>query len=177
MAQKWKIDKINELKEELKDYSNFLFANYRGLNVEQINNLRNNLREKGAEFHVVKNRFMKRVFNELGHENLDQFLVDPTALTYFNVDLSEIAKLLVEASQDTTLGIKGGYTDGTIFMAEDLEAIAKLPPKQVLIGQVIGLLNSPLADFVHVLNGTITKFIRTLKAIELIKSEQSEPRK
>lgn len=174
MAQKWKIDKINELKRELKDYSNFLFANYRGLNVEQINTLRNDLREKGAEFHVVKNRFMKRVFNELGHENLDHFLIDPTALTYFNVDLSEIAKLLVEASKDTTLGIKGGYTDGIILNVEDLEAIAKLPSKQALIGQVVGLLNRPLADFVYLLNGTTAKFIRTLKAIEAIKSEQSE---
>ena len=92
-------------------------------------------------------------------------------LTYFNVDLSEIAKLLVEASQDTTLDIKGGYTDGTILNAEDLEAIAKLPSKQALIGQVVGLLNRPLADFVYLLNGTITKFVRTLKAIEVIKSE------
>ena len=169
MAQKWKIDKINELKDEIKNYSNFIFTNYRGLNVEQINGLRNKLRENGAEFHVVKNRYMKRVLNNLGIEELDQFLIDPTALTYFNVDVSEIAKILVEKLEDTTLELKGGYTDGLLLSAKDVEAISKLPSKQVLIGQTVGLLNTPIVGLLYVLNGTIMKFVTTLKAIERMK--------
>ncbi len=166
MPQKWKVERINQLKEELKGFSNYLFTDYRGLNVEQMNALRNTLREKRAGYHVVKNRFIKRVFNDLGISTIDQFLINPTALAYFNEDISEIAKILIDTAKDNTLQIKGGWTDGTILSFEDIENISELPSRQVLIGQTVGMLSSPMTRFVWLLSGLLSKFVRTLKAIE-----------
>lgn len=166
MAQKWKIDKVDKLKEKLKEYSNFVFTNYRGLNVEQLNGLRNTLRKKGAEFHVIKNQYMKRVCNELGYKDLDQFLINPTALAYFNVDISEVAKILVDSLKDTSLKLKGGYTDSLILSSDNIIRISSLPPKKVLITKIVGLLNTPISSFVFVLSGMISKLVRVFKAIE-----------
>lgn len=171
MAQKWKMEKVNALKEELKEYSNFVFTDYRGLNVEQINGLRNTLHGKGAQYHVVKNRFTKRAFNELGMNGFEQFLVNPTAIAYNNEDISEMAKILVDTSKDTTLEVKGGYTDGLILSSEEIDKISKLPSKQVLIARTVRALNGPIEGFVFVLKGIISGFVRTLKAIEKTKSE------
>jgi len=166
MAQQWKVEKVEELKNKIKDYRSFIFTNYRGLNVQQINSLRNDLREKGAEFHVVKNRMMKRVFGDMGMSDMDQFLVDPTALAYFNADISEILKILVQGAKDTTLELKGGYTGGNTLSVEAIEKISTLPSREVLIGQTVGMLNAPISGLVNVLGGVVSKFVRTLKAIE-----------
>jgi large subunit ribosomal protein L10 len=166
MAQKWKVEKVDELRKEIKGFSSFVFTNYRGLNVQQINSLRNDLRGKGAEFHVVKNRMVKRVFNDMGLKEVDEFLVDPTALAYFNTDISEIVKILVQTAEDTSLQLKGGYTDGTVLSAEEMEKISNLPSRMTLIGQTVGLLNAPISDLIFVLGGVVSKFVRTLKTIE-----------
>jgi large subunit ribosomal protein L10 len=171
MAQQWKIDEIGKLKEELKDFSSFVFTDYRGMNVGQMSSLRKTLRGKGARFHVVKNRFVKRVMKELGHEGVDGFLVNPTALVYSSVDLSEISKVLVDAAKDTPLHLKGGYAEGAVLTAEGIGRVSRLPSRQVLIATAVGMLNAPIAGFVYTLGGLLPKFLRTLKAIETQKGE------
>ncbi len=166
MTQQWKVEKVEELRNKIKDYRSFIFTNYRGLNVQQINGLRNDLREKGAEFHVVKNRMVKRVFSDMGMSDMDKFLVDPTALAYFNADISEVLKILVQSAKDTSLELKGGYTGGNTLSVEAIENISKLPSREVLIGQTVGMLNAPISGLVSVLGGVVSKFVRTLKAIE-----------
>jgi large subunit ribosomal protein L10 len=170
MAQNWKVERINEMKEELKNYSTFILTDYRGLNVEQITSLRKALREKGAEYHVIKNRFAKRVFQELEIKGLDELFVDPTAIAYTNEDISEISKILVDASEDTTLTMKGGFLDGSVVSGEEIDKISKLPSRQVLIGKTVGLLNGPISGLAIVLNGIISQFLRTLKAVEATKN-------
>ncbi len=170
MAQKWKVERVKELKEVLIKYSTYLFTDYRGLNVEQITNLRKSLRETGAEYHVTKNRFMKRVFQELEISGLDEFLINPTALAYTNEDISEICKILINATKETTLTLKGGFSDGSILTREEIVEISRLPSKQALIGQTVGLLNGPISGLAMVLNGVISKFLRTLKAVEATKN-------
>jgi len=172
MANETKIKKVNKLKEELEKYDNFILTNYRGLNVEQISDLRKKLKEKEVGYHVVKNRFAKRVFNKLKIKDLDNILVDPTAIAYFNTDISDVVKILVGSMKATTLKIKGGFSQGHLLSKEDIELISKLPSRDVLIAQTIGLLNAPISGIVFVLNGIILKFVRTLKAIEEVKAEQ-----
>jgi len=174
MPQKIKLEKVEKLKKASETYDNFIFTNYRGLNVEQISTLRNNLRGKKAEFHVVKNRFAKRVFNEMGCKGVDQFLVDPTAIAYFNEDITEIAKLLFNVSKETDLEVKGGYSGGTIFTADELERISKLPSRDVMIAQTLGALNAPITGLVFVLGGVLSKFVRTLRAVEDKKRESEK---
>ena len=170
MAQNWKVEKINAMKEELKNYSTFILTDYRGLNVEQITNLRKKLREKGAEYHVIKNRFVKRVFQELEIKGLDGLLINPTAIAYTNEDISEISKVLVDTARDTTLTMKGGFLEGSVLGSEEIDKISKLPSRQVLIGQTVGLLSGPIAGLANVLSGVISKFLRTLKAVEAVKN-------
>jgi large subunit ribosomal protein L10 len=166
MAQQWKVDEVGKLKEELKAFSSFVFTDYRGMNVEQMSSLRKALRGKGAQFHVVKNRFVKRVMKEFGYEGVDRFLVNPTALVYSSVDLSEVSKVLVDAAKDTPLHLKGGYAEGEVLTTEGIERISRLPSRQVLIARAVGMLNAPIAGLVYTLGGLLPKFLRTLKAIE-----------
>ena len=173
MPQKAKVEKLEKLKKELEQYKSFIFTNYRGMNVEQISDLRNKLREKNAQFHVVKNRFVKRIFNEFGYNNLDGFLIEPTALAYFNSDLTEVAKVIFKTVDESSLCVKGGYSEGVIYSEEDLLAISKLPSKEVLIAQTVGLLNAPISGLVFTLSGILSKFVRTLKAIEDKKQKES----
>ncbi len=172
MAQQQKLERVAKLKEELKDYPSFIFADYRGLNVSQLSGLRNSLRERGVQFHVVKNRTVKRVFHELGFDDtLDRFLIEPTALAYFDADISEITKILMDAVRDTTLQVKGGYTGAMVLSPEDIERISKLPSRDMLIAQVVGTMNAPVTGLVFVLHELIAKLVRTLKAIESQRSE------
>ena len=170
MAQNWKVEKVKGLKEELEKYSTYIFTDYRGLNVEQITDLRKSLREKGAEYHVTKNRFTKRAFQDLKISGLDEYLINPTALAYTNEDISEISKILFKATTETTLTLKGGFSEGLLLTGEEIEKISKLPSKQALIGQTVGLLNGPISGLAVVLNGVISKFLRTLKAVETTKN-------
>jgi len=166
MVQSYKVAKVQALKEEIKQFSGFIFTDYRGLNVQQINDLRNTLREKGAQFHVVKNRSVKRVFHELGYKDFDRFLVNPTALAYFNGDVTEIAKALADKIDETALQIKGGFVNDRLLEPENIVQISALPSREVLITQIIGLINGPRAGLVFTLGGILSKFLRTLKAIE-----------
>ena len=175
MAQKYKVEKVEALKEELKDYNSFIFTDYRGLDVQQINQLRNSLRDKGAHYHVIKNSYAKRVFQDLGFDGMDRYLVNPTAIAYFEKNLSEIAKVLIDSAEETTLELKGGYSDGSVISSDELVKISKLPSRDVLLAQLLGMLNAPQRGLVTVLHGILSKFVRTLKAVQEAKpSEDAE---
>jgi large subunit ribosomal protein L10 len=166
MAQRWKEDKLDRIKGEFKEYSNFIFTDYRGLNVEQITSLRTGLREKEVEYHVVKNRIAKRAFSALGYKDADRFLTEPTAIAYFNVDISDVCKILADFAKETSLSMKGGLVDGGVITDEDILSIAKLPSRQALVGKTVMLLNSPISGLASVLGGVLIKFLLTLKAVE-----------
>ena len=166
MSKEWKAEQLEKLKDEFKRFSNFIFTDYRGLNVEQITALRSTLREKEVEYHVMKNRFAKRAFSELGHDDVGQFFVNPTAVAYFNADISDVCKILIESAEETALTMKGGLVDGDVITDEQIENISKLPSKQTLIGKTVMLLNSPINGLVFILGGVLSQFLQTLKAIE-----------
>ena len=166
MSKEWKLEKLEQLKEELKNHTNYLFTDYRGLNVEQITTLRSALRKKEAEYHVVKNRFAKRAFSELGYSEVEKFFIDPTAIAYFDSDISEVCKILIDTAGETTLRMKGGLTEGVVITGEEIEGISKLPSRQALVGKTLQLLNAPISGLVFVLGGVLKQFLFTLKEIE-----------
>jgi len=166
MVKTWKIERVNTLKKELEQNQSYIFTDFRGLNVQQMSNLRRSLNEKGAKYHVVKNRFAKRVFNELDYHELKKFFDNPTAIAYSRGNLPEIAKILIGFTKETTLQLKGGFLEGKILSPEDIDSISKLPSREVLLAQVVGMMNSPIMGMVLVLNEIIGKFVRTLKAVE-----------
>ena len=172
MAQSWKVERLAKLKGDIKLYSNFIFTDYRGLNVNQLSSLRNALRDKDVEYHVVKNRFAKRAFNELGYKDLDPFFIDPTAIAYFNVDISEVCKVLVDSTEATTLQMKGGFSDGVLITNQDIEKISKLPSRRILIAKTVGLMASPISSLVFIMKGMLTQFVGALKQVEKIKNAE-----
>ena len=173
MPKQEKIEKVESLKKDLQEYKGYVFTDYRGLNVKQINELRNELRSHGAEFHVVKNRFVKRVLHDLGYEGLDDFLINPTALAYFNTDITDVVKVIYKYADETSLAVKGGYVGENIYSSGDLEVISKLPSRELLITQTISLINSPISGLVWTLNGLLSGFVRTIKAIEQKKQQEA----
>ncbi len=163
--QQKKIDEVAALKDEFKDVKDFIFADYRGLTVEQITELRKRLREKKASCKVVKNRFAKIALKELSVPVPEDKLVGPTAMILSKDDTGSVAKILLEFSKDQPLKVKGGVVDGTIFSSEQLEAFSKLPGRMELISMLMGTMKAPVQNVVYVLSGVPTKFVRTLQAV------------
>jgi large subunit ribosomal protein L10 len=163
--QKYKVDAINELKEEFGAANDFIFADYRGLNVEQITNLRNKLRENGAVFKVIKNRFAKIAMKELELPEVDSQLIGPTAFTMIREEAGPAAKVLVDFTGDTTLELKGGIIDGQVYDAGQVTQFSKLPTKSELIAMLMSAMNGPVRGLMYAMQGVPSKLVRTLKAV------------
>ncbi len=138
---------VKQLKEEFVQYSGFIFADYRGLSVAQISDLRKQLRAKDAVCRVVKNRYAKIAMRELGHEGVDDKLVGPTAVVLARGDeQSAIAKIVVDAQKGTEnkLKVRGGFLDGRAFDAAEVDAFSKLPGRLDLISHLMATMMAPV---------------------------------
>lgn len=138
---------VKQLKEEFGQYSGFIFADYRGLTVAQISDLRKQLRTKDAVCRVVKNRYAKIAMKELGHEGVDDKLVGPTAIVLAKGDeQSAIAKIVVDAQKgtDNKLKVRGGFLDGRAFDAAEVDAFSKLPGRLDLISHLMATMMAPV---------------------------------
>lgn len=166
-----KEETIADITESLRGAQAVLFADYRGLTVSQVSDLRNKLRESDATFAVVKNTLFKRAAAELYSEmdaNVDATLNGPTAVAFAHKDPVQTAKVMVDyiaANRQTPLKIKGALVSGKFYDAASVDALSKVPPREVLIATMLGAFNSPIAGFVGTLNGIVSNFVYTLQAI------------
>ncbi|MCF0262704.1 MAG: 50S ribosomal protein L10 [Sphaerochaetaceae bacterium] len=138
---------VKQLKDEFGQYSGFIFADYRGLTVSQISDLRKQLRSKDAVCRVVKNRYAKIAMRELGHEGVDDKMVGPTAIILARGDeQNAIAKIVVDAQKgtDNKLQVRGGYLDGKVFDAAQIDAFSKLPGRLELISHLMATMMAPV---------------------------------
>lgn len=152
----YKVDAVKEMTSEFSQYDGFIFTDYRGMTVEQITALRNQLRAKDSAYRVVKNRFAKIVMSDLKHEGTNDNLVGPTAvaLTSGEDASSAASKILFDFVKSSPLQVKGAYIDGKLFNKEEIEAYSKLPTRLELIASLMGTMKAPLS-----------KLARTLQAI------------
>lgn len=173
--QPTKVDAIEALKGMIGGTGDFVFAEYRGLTVEQISNLRRQLREKGAELHVVKNNFARIAFEELGYtEKVASLLAGPTAVTFVKTDSNDVAKILLDFAKEVpVLKVKGAVVDKGFMDAAQVESFSKLPGKKQLIAMLMSTMNAPAQNLVYVLNALPTKLVRVLKAIEEKKAQEA----
>jgi large subunit ribosomal protein L10 len=138
---------VAELTEQLRTTETLLVADYRGLTMPQIDDLRTKLLEHGARFAVVKNTLTRRAAELAGAEALLALLEGPTAIAFLESDGDPVAvaKALSDAARDTrVLEIRGGIFEGRPMEAAQIESLAKLPPADVLRGQVLGAITAPL---------------------------------
>jgi large subunit ribosomal protein L10 len=142
---------VAELTERLRTTETLLVADYRGLTMPQIDELRSKLIEHGARFAVVKNTLTRRAAELAGADALLALLDGPTAIAFLesNGDPVAVAKALVDAARDTrVLEVRGGILEGRPVEAGEIESLAKLPPVDVLRGQVLGAVAAPLMTIV-----------------------------
>lgn len=157
---------VSELSEKIKSAQSMVFADYRGLTVEQDTELRNALRKAGVEYKVVKNTLTSLAVKENGLEGLDPFLNGPTALALSSTDAVAPAKVLSEyAKKYEKLELKVGVVEGKVIDINGIKALAELPSREVLIAKVLGGFNAPISGFVNVLNGNIRGLAVALNAI------------
>ena len=159
---------VGELKEKLSNTKGAVLTNYRGLNVAQDTKLRRKLRDAGVEYRVIKNTMTRIAAKEVGIEGLDQYLEGPTAIAMSAVDPVAPAKILSEFIKENklqALEIKAGLVEGKVIDVAGVKALASLPPREVLIAQLLGTLQAPITGFVRVLNGIPSNLVYALEAI------------
>ncbi len=157
---------VQELSESIKSAKSIVFADYRGLTVEQDTELRSALRKAGVEYKVVKNTLTKLAANENGLNDLEPHFNGPTSMAFSDQDVIAPAKVMVEyAKKYEKLELKAGVIEGNIFDVKGIEAIASLPSKEELLAKAMGSLMSPITGLVNVLNGNIRGLVIALNAI------------
>jgi large subunit ribosomal protein L10 len=139
------------------DESQAIFAvDYRGITVTQVAELRAKLREADASFRVVKNSLTERAADQMGAAELKEYLQGPTALTFVRGDAALAAKAIADYARATQLlPFKGGIMDGATLDAGQVQAISRLPSREVLYGQLVGIVAAPVSGLVRTLNALL----------------------
>lgn len=158
---------VAELAEKLASAKATFLADYRGLNVEQLNKLRSELRAAGVEYRVVKNTLLRLAAQGTGAAALDPFLEGPTAIAIAGQDPVAPAKILSEfAKTNAKFELKGGALEGKTLSVEDVKALAELPSREQLLAMMLGSLNAPATNFVGVLAAIPRSLVQVLAAIQ-----------
>ena len=147
---------IKEIAAEIEGSEAIFAVDYRGISVPQAAELRSKLREADASFRIVKNRLTKIAADEAGEERLAELLQGPTALTFVRGDTAQAAKAITTFNKEhEVLTYKGGFMDATTLDELAFKSIAKLPGREVLNGQLAGVVASPLTGLVRGLGSMI----------------------
>lgn len=157
---------VNEITEKLQNSVTAVITDYRGLNVAQATQLRNELRELNVEYKVLKNSLTKIAADKLGLQDLNQFLEGPTAIAFSKDDPVAPAKVLAKFAKDNkSLEIKGGILEGKVVTIYEIKALADLPSREELLAQVLRAIQSPLTGMANVLQGPLRNLVYVLEAI------------
>ncbi len=164
---------VSEVRDKLSLAKGVVLTDYRGLTVTQVTKLRAQLREAGVEYKVIKNTLVRRAAKEIGITGLDSFLEGPTAVAFGINDPVAPAKILTEfAKANKNLEIKAGLVEGKVIGFDGVKALAELPPREVLLAQVLGAMQGPLVGMANVLQGPIRKLGYALEEVRKLKAAQ-----
>ena len=149
---------IEEAKKTFADYNDFIFADYRGMTVEQITQLRKKLREQSAVLKVVKNNFARIAFADMKIDNVADYLKGPTVIAMVKEDSNEVAKTMFDFTKDVpTLNVKGGFIDKEIYDAAKISEFSKIPGKKTLIAMLMSAINGPARQLAATLQAYVDK--------------------
>ena len=161
-----KQQQVTALSEKLKKAVSGVLVDYSGITVADDTKLRADLRNAGVEYSVKKNSLIRLAAKEAGLTELENILTGNTAIAISDNDLVAPAKILAKyAENKDNFKIKGGFIEGKVAGVADVNALATLPPKEVLVAKALGGLNAPITGFVYVLNANLTGLVRALSAI------------
>jgi len=169
---------VAELTERLRRTDTLIVADYRGLTMPQIDALRGRLLESGARFTVVKNTLTRRAAEAVGSDALLALLEGPTAIAFVEADgdTVAVAKALADSARETrVLAIRGGIMQGRAIGAADIDELAKLPPLDILRGQVLGAVIAPLTSLAALLNAPLQNLYGLIEArIEQLEAQDAD---
>lgn len=157
---------IAQAKEWYARSTGVVFTDYRGLKVSQLRDLRSNLRAKGGDMHVIKNTLFRIAAGDDVEKMPAELHNGPTAVVFLYENESDCAKALFDfAKTNKALEIKGGFISGKALTAKDVEDLSKLPPREVLIAQVIGAIAAPLSTLVGTIEALYADPVRVIGAV------------
>ena len=162
---------LNTYQDWLKRSQAVILVEYTGAKMKDMDTIRARVRESGAEFHVVKNTLMRRVFTEQGMTLPDGFLLQSTAISFAFTDAPATAKALSDATKGMAfVKVKGGFLGGQMLSAAQVKSLADLPPLPVVRAQLLGVLQVPAGKLVR----TIAEPARSLAAVFRAYSEKAQ---
>jgi large subunit ribosomal protein L10 len=165
---------VADITARLKASSTAVLADYRGMTVGQMRDLRSKLRDGGIDMVVVKNTLARRAASAAGYEPLSAELVGPIAMLFAADDVSAPARILNDYIRtNRKMVIKAGLLEGQVIKAEAVTELADLPSREVLLSRLLGAMQAPLGNLASVLQAPMTKFARTLDALRSQKESQS----
>jgi large subunit ribosomal protein L10 len=161
-----KVVSVTELHDKFARAVSAVLADFRGLTVQELTDLRQQLREASLELAVVKNTLARRAVQETAFEKLSPYLRGPTSITFSYRDMVAPARALsAYVKKQPKLAVRAGLFEGELIPAEKISEIADLPPRDVLLAQALAAMQGPLAGLVWTLQGLLSTFIGTLQAI------------
>ncbi|MCD7975540.1 MAG: 50S ribosomal protein L10 [Phascolarctobacterium sp.] len=165
-----KAAKVAEITALLTSAKCSILVDFSGINVAQDTAFRRKVREAGITYSVVKNTLIRIAADEAGIEGLEPALEHNTAIAAAPEDPVAVAKLVCDfAKESKVLKVKIGVLDGKLISADEIMALAALPPREILIGKMLGSMNAPISGFVNVLQGTIRNVVYALDAVRKVK--------
>ncbi|MBD3237675.1 MAG: 50S ribosomal protein L10 [Candidatus Eisenbacteria bacterium] len=174
MTREEKAAKVEELEGILGSAKGIYLADYRGMTVEVVSELRKRCRESDIHFEVVKNTLLRRAAKSSGSEGLAALAVGPIAIATSETDEVAPARVLVDFAKEFKLPeMKGGYVDGQAIGMEEAQAISKLPPREILLGNLLRAMQGPLTNFVSVLQAPLRDLASVLEQVAKQKGEGS----
>ncbi len=164
MDRSQKAAAIEEVAGHISESTAIFAVDYRGISVPQAAELRTRLREGDASFRIVKNTLTERAADQAGAEGLKEYLQGPTALTFVRGDAAAAAKALNDFARTSgLLAFKGGWMDGRALSPDEIVSISRLPSREVLYGQLVGLIASPLTGLAAGMSNLISGLGRQLQ--------------
>ncbi|NLZ32027.1 MAG: 50S ribosomal protein L10 [Firmicutes bacterium] len=170
ISKKAKEELVEEIARELQQAELIILADYRGLNVASVTQLRRRLKAEQCRYRVVKNTLTRLACRKIGLDKLEPYLEGPTAIAYTAADPVGAAKVMLEFTRENeAFSIKGGLLSGQLLSAEQVKALGEIPPREVLLARLCGSFQAPLAGLVNVLQGNIRKLVYALDAVRRLK--------
>lgn len=158
---------VEMLTEKLSSVGSFVLADYRGLKVQEMNELRRSLDEEETEFMVVPNRIFKLALVAAALEGLDEYVTGPIAVAFGGRDAFRVVKIIFDFSrQHKELKLKGGYLDNVAMGGDQVAQVAKLPSRVELLAQLAGQFNGQARRLLLVLSGPARGFVTILSKLE-----------
>ena len=167
MARPEKEAVVAELADNFTEAKSMVITDYLGLNVEEMTELRSQLREAGVEYKVVKNTLAKIAADKAEVEDVDEYIVGPTAIAFGLEDVVSPAKILVKfAEEHEELEIKAGTLNGGIISNEKVKSLADIPPREELLAKAFAGMKAPISGLVNVLQGNVRGLVQVLNQIK-----------